>query len=64
MKAGTKYRISFGAAVLQGADSNTDLDAYLKEFWTTDATAPAAPVIAFKNANEVTDISFTQLMVM
>jgi methionine-rich copper-binding protein CopC len=58
MKTDTKYRVSFDTPVLEGKDSHTDLDAYSKEFWTTDATAPTAPVIAFKTGSEVNDVSY------
>lgn len=59
LKSGTKYRISYGSPVLECKnDSHIDLGAYSKEFWTTDATAPAAPVVAYKTANEVADVSW------
>ncbi len=58
LKAGTKYRVSYGTPVLEGKDSHTDLGAYSKEFWTTDATAPTAPVVTYKTGSEVNDVSW------
>ncbi len=57
MKTGTKYRVSYGTPVLEGKDSHTDLAAYAGEFWTTDVTAPTAPVITYK-VDEVNSISY------
>gem|GEM_PF-6634436 len=58
MKPDTKYKVSFGTPVLEGKVSHTDMGAFAEEFWTTDATKPAMPVITFANDDEINDIYF------
>jgi hypothetical protein len=57
MKTGTNYRVSFAANTLKGKDSGTVLDPYTGPFWTTDATAPTAPVIAYQ-VDEVNSVFY------
>jgi methionine-rich copper-binding protein CopC len=58
MKTDTKYRVSFIGTPFKGKVSGTAVGAFSEEFWTTDATAPSAPEVTFKNDDEVNDVSY------